>query len=281
MFIQLPPGQLLCAQCEFKDCLVIVEGELMEANLISFKLVEFDVILGMDRLSKHNDYVRCREKLVTFDRPGRPAITFQGERRILQNSIISANRTTKLLQKGCVGFIAHVVMQGEPSLCARDVPGVDEFTDVFPEDFPRLPPTREIEFTIDLLPGINPISLAPYRMTPAELWELKLQLQELMDKDYIQPNMSHWGASVLFVRKKDGSMRFCLDYRQLTWVTMKNRYPLPRIDDLFDQLRGAQVFFKIDLRSSYHQLLIRNEDVLKIAFALGMNTRNFVSCLLG
>ena len=105
---------------------------------------------------------------------------------------------------------------------------------MFPDDLPGLPPDREIEFNIDLQPGITPISQAPYRMAPAELKELKVQLQDLLDKGYIRPSVSPWGAPVLFVKKKDGTMRLCIDYRQLNKVTVHNKYPLPRIDDLFD-----------------------------------------------
>ncbi|KAL0556380.1 hypothetical protein IC582_004893 [Cucumis melo] len=136
----------------------------------------------------------------------------------------------------------------------------------FPEELPGLPPHREVEFAIELEPGTVPISRAPYRMAPAELKELKVQLQELLDKGFIRPSVSPWGAPVLFVKKKDGSMRLCIDYRELNKVTVKNRYPLPRIDDLFDQLQGATVFSKIDLRSGYHQLRIKDEDIPKTAF---------------
>ena len=152
------------------------------------------------------------------------------------------------------------------TLRIEDIPVVSEFPDVFPEELPGLPPTREIDFTIDLLPGTAPISQAPYRMAPAELKELKTQLQELVDKGFIRPSMSPWGAPVLFVKKKDDTLRLCIDYRKLNQVTVKNKYPLPRIDDLFDQLRGAKVFSKIDLRSGYHQLRIREPDISKTAF---------------
>ena len=134
------------------------------------------------------------------------------------------------------------------------------------QEVPGLPPDREIEFAIELVPGTTPISKAPYRMAPAELAELKKQLQQLLDKGLIQPSVSRWGAPVLFVRKKDGSLRLCIDYRELNSVTVKNKYPLPRIDDLFDQLAGAAVFSKIDMRSGYHQLKIKKEDVPKTAF---------------
>jgi hypothetical protein len=148
----------------------------------------------------------------------------------------------------------------------EEIPIVREFVDVFPEELPGIPPDREIEFTIDLLPDTAPISKAPYRMAPLELKELKDQLQELLDRGFIRPSVSPWGAPVLFVKKKDGSMRLCIDYRELNKVTIKNRYPLPRIDDLFDQLQGSQVFSKIDLRSGYHQLKIQEKDVQKTAF---------------
>ncbi|KAA3465862.1 Transposon Ty3-I Gag-Pol polyprotein [Gossypium australe] len=126
----------------------------------------------------------------------------------------------------------------------------------------------EVEFGIELVPGTTTISVAPYRMAPLELKELKVQLQELTDKGFARPSYSPWGALVLFVKKKDGSMRLCIDYKQLNKVTVKNKYPLPRIDDLFDQLKGATVFSKIDLRPSYYQLRVKEQDVPKTAFRM-------------
>jgi len=143
---------------------------------------------------------------------------------------------------------------------------VCEYSDVFPEDLVSLPPRREIEFSIDLMPGTAPISMAPYRFAPAELVELKVQLQELLDKDFVLPSVSSWGAPVLFAKKKDGALRLCIDYRKLNRATVKNKYPMPRIDDLFDQLKGSRCFSKIDLRSGYHQLRVREEDIPKTAF---------------
>jgi hypothetical protein len=133
---------------------------------------------------------------------------------------------------------------------------VCEYPDVFPEDLPRMPLDRDLEFIIDLLPGTAPIAKRPYRMAANELEELKKQLKELRDKGYIRASSSPWGSPVLFVKKKDGSMRMCIDYRSLNEVTIKNKYPLPRIDDLFDQLKGEQYFSKMDLRSGYYQLKI-------------------------
>jgi hypothetical protein len=126
--------------------------------------------------------------------------------------------------------------------------------DVFPEELSELPPDREIEFIIELLPGTTPISKRPYRMPINELEELKKQIAKLETKGFIRLSSSPWGAPVLFVKKKDGSLRICVDYRALNEVTIKNKYPLPTNDDLFDQLKGASVFSKIDLRSGYHQL---------------------------
>ena len=124
------------------------------------------------------------------------------------------------------------------------------------------------------MPDTNPISITPYRMAPAELKELKLQLKDLIDKGFIQHSISPWGAPTLFIKKKDGSLRMCIDYRKIQKVTIKNNYPLPRIDNLFDQLQGASYFSKIDLKSGYHQLRVRGEDVPKIAFEIDMVTMN-------
>ena len=127
-----------------------------------------------------------------------------------------------------------------------------KYVDVFPDELLGLPPRRVVDFSIELRPGTLHISMTPHRMAPVELQELRVQLQELLDKGFIRPSTSPWGSPVLFVKKKDKTLRLCIDYRQLNRVTIKNRYPLPRIDDLFDQLRGAQVYSKIDLRTGYH-----------------------------
>jgi hypothetical protein len=148
-----------------------------------------------------------------------------------------------------------------------EIPVVCEYPDVFPDELPGMPPDRDVEFVSELHPGIAPISKRPYRMPPKELAELKNQLQELLDKGYIHPSSSPWGCPALFVKKKDGSLRLCVDYRPLNAVTVKNKHPLPRIDVLFDQLAGAKVLSKIDLRSGYHQIKIRPCDIPKTAFS--------------
>ena len=161
--------------------------------------------------------------------------------------------------------MAYVVNK-ENDLKLEDIPLVRDYPDVFLEDLPGLPPEREVEFTIDLAPRTTPISNAPYRMALLELKKLKIQLQELIDKSFIRPSVSPWGAPVLFLKKNDGSMRLCINYRELNKVTVRNKYSLPWIDDLFDQLQGACVFSKIDLRPGYHHLTVRWENVLKTAF---------------
>jgi hypothetical protein len=157
----------------------------------------------------------------------------------------------------------HVV-----ELKLEDIHVVREFPDVFPDDLPRMPPERAIEFKIELQPGTAPIAKAPYKMSPVEMKELNIQLQGLLDKGYIHPSTSPWGCSALFVEKKDKELCLCVDYRLLNAVTIKNMYPLPHIDILFDQVVEAQVFSKIDLRSSYHQIKICAEDIPKMAFTM-------------
>ena len=163
----------------------------------------------------------------------------------------------------------------------EDIRIVNEYLDVFPEELPGMPPERDIEFIIELLPRTAPIAKRPYRMGVNELAELKKQIRELLDKGYVQPSSSPWGAPVLFVEKKDGTQRMCIDYRSLNEVTIKNKYPLPRIDDLFDQLKGACVFSKIDLRSGYHQLRIRRTDIPKTAFVTRYGLYEFIVMSFG
>jgi hypothetical protein len=152
------------------------------------------------------------------------------------------------------------------AIALEDIRVVQDFPDVFSEELPGMPPDRDIEFLIELLPVTPPISKRPYTMPVNELVELKKQIAELQAKGFIQPSSSPWGAPVLYVEKKDGTQRMCVDYRSLIEVTIKNKYPLPRIEDLFEQMKGISVFSKIDLRSGYHQLKIRESDIPKTAF---------------
>jgi hypothetical protein len=149
----------------------------------------------------------------------------------------------------------------------KKIPVVYEYADVFPDELPRMPPDRDIEFTIELQLGTTPISKRPYQMPPVELAELKKQLQELLDKGFIRPSTLPWGCPALFVKKKDESLRLCIDYHPLNAVTIKNKYPLPRINVLFNQLVRAKVFSKIDLHSIYHQIKIRASGIPKTIFS--------------
>ena len=238
----------------------------MIANLISIEIREIDAILGMDWLTMHGANVNCPSKEVVLIAPGGQRVCFTGDRRAMPSGVISALTVDRLIRKGCEAFLACAISAEGSGTSLADIPVVCWFPDVFPEELPGLPPSREMEFSIDLVSDTRPISRAPYRMAPPELKELKAQLQELLDKGFIKPSVSPWGAPVLFVKKKDGTIRLCVDYRQLNKATIKDKYPLPRIDDLFDQLQGAAVFSKIDLRSRHHQLRIKGEDVPKTAF---------------
>nr|GFC08087.1 putative reverse transcriptase domain-containing protein [Tanacetum cinerariifolium] len=185
-------------------------------------------------------------------------------------NIISCTKAQKYLSKGCDVFLAHITTKEAKDKSERkrleDVPIVKDFLKFFPEELPGIPLARQVESQIDLVPGTAPVARAPYRLAPFEMKELAEQLQKLSDKGFIRPSSSLCGASVLFVKKKDGSFRMYIDYRKLNKLTVKNRYPLPRYDDLFDQLQGSSVYSKIDLRSGYHQLRVREEDILKTAF---------------
>ena len=205
-------------------------------------------------------------KTVTLALSGIPLVVWQGSVSHASMGIISYIQARRLLSRGCESFLAYIRDVSVESSPLDSVPVVRKFADVFLTDLPGLPPERDVEFIIDLEPGTRPISMASYRMAPAELKELNSQLQDLLGKGFITPSVSPWGASVLFVKKKNGSLRMCIDYRQLNKVTVKNKYPMPRIDDLFDQLQGATVFSKIDLRFDYHQLRVRAADIPKTAF---------------
>nr|GFC29573.1 putative reverse transcriptase domain-containing protein [Tanacetum cinerariifolium] len=193
---------------------------------------------------------------------GRETLIFYGDGSNQEHetrfNIISCAKTQKYMLKGCQVFLAHVTTKEAEGKSEKkrleNVPIIRDFREVFPKDLLGLPSTRKVVFQIDLIPGAAPVARAPYRLVPSEMKELSEQLKELSDKGFIRPSSSPWGAPVLFVKKKDGSFQMCIKYRELNKLTMKNRYPLPRIDDLFDQLQGSSVYSKIDLRSGYHQL---------------------------
>jgi hypothetical protein len=220
-------------------------SNLIKTDLLLLDLEGMDVLLGMDWMTRHRVSLDIFSRAVEIDSPDH-------ETTILY-----------LPQQECNNSCAYAV----EGIKLKDIPIVCEYPDVFPDDLPGMPLDRDIEFIIELQPGTAPISKRSYRMPPNELAELKIQLQDLLDKGFIHPSASPWGCPALFVKKKDNSLRLCVDYRPLNAVTIKNKYPLPRIDILFDQLAGAKIFSKIDLRSGYHQIKIRSNDIPKIAFS--------------
>ncbi|GJX77150.1 putative reverse transcriptase domain-containing protein [Tanacetum coccineum] len=244
--IEVADGKKVEVNRIIRDCKLELESSLFSINLIPLGHGSFDVIVGMDWLSQHKAVIVCHEKVVEIPVEDGRILRVHGERAV---GITKALKSAK---------------EDEPKL--SDISVVREFEDVFPEDLSGLPPQRQVEFRIDLVPGVTPVAKSPYRLAPSEMQELSGQLQELQDKGFIRPSHSPWGAPVLFVKKKDGSLRMCIDYRELNKLTIKNRYPLPRIDDLFDQLQGSRYFSKIDLRSGYHQLRVHEDDIPKTAF---------------
>lgn len=236
------------------------------------------MIIGMDWLERNKVVLNCYEKTFTYIAEDQVLRTVRGFPKTVSVRQISAIQLKKCLRKGCKLFAIKVteLLLNENQTSLKQHPVLEEFPDVFPQEIPGLPPPREIDFSIELLPGSAPVSKVPYRMSIPELTELKIQLQELLEKGYIRPSVSPWGAPVLFVKKKDGTLRLCIDYRHLNKVTIKNKYPLPRINDLFDQVGGARIFSKLDLRSSYHQIRIKSEDINKTAFRTRYGHYEFV-----
>jgi hypothetical protein len=193
----------------------------------------------MDWLSKHNGLIDCAKKVVSLTPSNGKELQY------VAGNLVTDKATSN-----------RIVLNHFDAASNMEIRTVSKYPDVFVEELLGIPPDHEIEFVIELVPGTTPIFKRPYRMATNQLAELKEQLQELLDKGYIRPSASQWGAPVIFVLKKDGTQRMCVDYHSLNDVTIKNKYRLPRIDDLFDQLKGACVFSKIDLRPGYHQLKI-------------------------
>ncbi|GJY74265.1 putative reverse transcriptase domain-containing protein [Tanacetum coccineum] len=271
--VELADGRIIGLNTILRGCTLNLLNHPFNINLMPVELGSFDAIIGMDWLAKYQAIIVCAEKIVRIPWGNETLIVHgdesnQGHEARLH--IISYSKTQEYMLKGCPVFLAHVttneVEDKSEKKRLEDVPIVRDFPEVFPEDLSGLPPTRQVEFQIDLIPGAAPVARAPYRLAPSEMKELSEQLKELSDKGFIRPSSSPWGALVLFVKKKDGSFRMCIDYRELNKLTVKNRYPLLRIDDLFDQLQGSSVYSKIDLRSGYHQLRVREEDIPKTAF---------------
>ncbi|WJX83395.1 hypothetical protein P8452_66060 [Trifolium repens] len=239
----LTPAKDLVVNTACLHCLVVIQNRDFLVNLVCLPLLSLEIILGMDWLSYHYVILDCARKLVFFPEPG--VRRYLSANRL---SVVMCNGESEIVSLASLGVTSEIRIEG--------IRVVQDFQDVFPSEIPAFPPCRGVEFFIDLQPGTGPISESAYRMAPVELVELKSQIEDLLVKGFIRPSVSPWGAPVLLVKKKDGKSRLCVDYRKLNKVTIKNRYPLPRIDDLMDQLRGASVFSKIDLKSGYHQIRV-------------------------
>nr|GEW34549.1 putative reverse transcriptase domain-containing protein [Tanacetum cinerariifolium] len=235
--IELANGKLVNINTMIQNCTLNFLNHPLKINLMPIELGSSDVIIGMEWLSQHTAKIICGEKVVHIPIDNE-TLVIRRDRSGTRLDIISCVKTQKYIKKGCL----------------------------FPKDLPGLPPPRHVEFQIELVPGAAPVARALYRLTPSEMQELSNQLQELMDKGFIWRSSPPWGALVLSVQKKDESFRMCIDYRDLNKLTVKNRYPLSIIDDLFNQLQGSSVYSKIDLQSGYYQLRVREEDIPKTAF---------------
>nr|XP_043619732.1 uncharacterized protein LOC122591533 [Erigeron canadensis] len=222
------------------DCSLILVHKNFTIDLIPVEISSFDIMVGMDWLSKHHATICCHEKSVYIPILNGEILIVQGDKSTNELKIVSAMKFRKYLdKKDHLVYLAHVIDKRAKELKVQDIPIVRDFPDVFPDDLPGIPRMRQVEFNIDLVPSAAPVAKAP---------------------------SSPWGAPILFVKKKDGSMRMCIDYRELNKLTVKNRYPLPHIDDLLDQLQGASYFSKIDLCTGYHQIRVQDGDVPKTAF---------------
>nr|GEX97509.1 putative reverse transcriptase domain-containing protein [Tanacetum cinerariifolium] len=229
--VELADRKVVSTNSVLRGCTLDLLDHLFDIDLMPIELGMFNVIVRMDWLVESDALIVCGRKEVHV--PYR------------NKTLVVKSDTKKQLQ---------------------DVPVICNFLEVFPDDLPGLPPPQKVEFKVELIPGAARVARAPYRLVPSELKELSDQLKELSEKGFIRPSSSYWGAPVLFVKKKDGSFRTCIDYRELNKLTVKNQYLLPRIDDLFDQLQGSSVYSKIDLWSGYYQLQIREEDISITAF---------------
>ena len=199
MRVSLPAGDPLLANRVVRESRVLIEEQEFPADLVALDMRDFDVVLGMDWLSRHRATLDCYKKEVKLHKPGKMEVKFKGLRRELSSCMISAMTAQRMLRKGCQGYLAYVVGTGKEGTILDEIPVVREFPDVFPDDIAGFPQEREVEFTIDLISGTEPISIPPYRMDPTELRELKAQLEELLSKGFIRPSISPWGAPVLFV----------------------------------------------------------------------------------
>jgi hypothetical protein len=258
-FMIATPGGKIATNQLIRSVPISMGSKIFKTTLLILGLEGMDIILGADSMTHHQVVMDVAAKALEICSP------------------TSEDLVLYLPSQDSTRSCAFAMMESP----VKKIRVVCEYVDVFPDELPGMPPDRDIEFAIELQPGTTPISKRPYRMPPTELAELKKQLQDLLDKGFIRPSTSPWGSPALFVKKKDESLRLCIDYRPLNAVTINNKYPLPRIDVLFDQLVGAKVFSKIDLRSGYHQIKIRASDIPKTAFSTRYGLHEFLVMSFG
>ncbi|GJY96773.1 putative reverse transcriptase domain-containing protein [Tanacetum coccineum] len=234
--VELADRRIVSTNTVLKGCTLNLVNHIIEIDLMPIELGTFDVIIGMDWLVKHDVVIVCSEKVVCIPY-GNKMLTVESDKSMSRLKVISCIKARKYIERGCHLFLAHVTEKKLKEKRLEDVPVIHDFPEVFPDDLLGLPPSRQVEFQIDLVPGAAPVARAPYHLAPSEVRELSVQLQELLEKGFIRSSSSPWGAPVLFVKKKDGSFRMC-----------------------------SSVYSKIDLRSGYHQLRIKEEDIPVTAF---------------
>ena len=234
LLVTSPLGHSVRVNRVYKNCLLIVHDREFSVDLIALPFHEFDLILEMDWLSKHRAIVDCDKKIVLLKCSDLSEVIVQGIRSESIPKVISTMEARHFLRKGCEAFFALILDSKREQVNLKNIPVIREFPDVFPNELSGVPPEREADLSIEVVRGMTPISRAPYRMASTELKELKTQLQELLDKGFIRPSVSPWGALVLFVKNTDGILRMCIDYGKINKVTIKKKYKFPRIEDLFD-----------------------------------------------
>ena len=264
----LANGSQVLIEEKIVDLQFSMQGHSSSQQFRVMKMGKFQGILGMDWLRKHNADIHCKRGTISFQSDNGEIVHIQGKRGKAPLRVVKAAKLVKGLKKGLPIYLLKL---NDPSKKpeGNKPEWLSEYQDVFPEELTELPPSRGLEHEIELEPGSRPVARAAYKMSVPEAIELKEQLTLLIEQGFIRPSVSPWGAPVLFQKKKDGTFRLCIDFRGLNQCTIKNKYPIPRIDELLDRLYGAQYFSKIDLRSGYYQVKIRQEDIPKTAF----NTR--------